>query len=62
MPDIYESTYMITPKGVLGSDTFYVAAPNLTVAIQLARTRIRKEGWSNNLGWEVYMELCTFDE
>lgn len=48
------STYLITPKFTLGSDSFFVQAADYIEACEKAVARCRKEGWSGE--WEVYKE------
>lgn len=52
--------YMITPFGVLGSDSFYVKAHSDQEAWERAKERISKEGWSSSLGWTIMKVLRTF--
>lgn len=52
--------YMITPFGVLGSDSFYVKAHSDQEAWERAKERIAKEGWSSSMGWTLLKVLRTF--
>lgn len=55
------NTYLITPKYVLGSDSFYVMAESHDVAIKKAKARIAKEDWYSLYGWDVLLEITTFE-
>lgn len=54
-------TYLITPRYVLGSDSFYVTASSLAIAIAEAKARIRDEDWHSPNGWDVLEEVATFE-
>lgn len=56
------NSYLITPKYVLGSDSFRVAAENTDQAIELAKRRIKREDWHSPHGWDVLLEVTTFEE
>lgn len=61
MPANYKS-YLISPKYVLGSDSFRVAATSHLEAIKIAKKRIKNEDWHSPHGWEVMLEITTFEE
>lgn len=56
------NTYLITPAGVLGSDSFFVPARNSEEAIFYAKARIKREGWHSPAGWEIYLHNETFED
>lgn len=56
------NTYLITPKYVLGSDSFYVKAKSSDEAVTIAKNTIAKEGWHSPHGWEVLQEITTFED
>jgi hypothetical protein len=56
------NTYLITPKYVLGSDSFYVKAPSHAVAIEKAKEHIKREDWHSPNGWDVLMQVTTFED
>lgn len=51
--------YLVTPKFVLGSDSFYIEAPDLTKAVEIARAKIISEEWSGD--WEIYEHKLDFE-
>lgn len=54
------NTYLVTPKYVLGSDSFYVTAESHVKAIELAKARIKRENWYSPHGWEILLEVADF--
>lgn len=53
--------YLVTPRWVLGSDSFYVQANNDLDAIIAAKARITREGWECCNGWEILKEVAIID-
>jgi hypothetical protein len=56
------NTYLITPKFVLGSDSFYVKAASHAEAIEIAKNTIAKEDWHSPHGWDVLIEVTSFED
>lgn len=53
-------SYLITPKFMLGADSFWVQAEDQAGAIEKAKARIKKEEWYSPHGWDVLQELADF--
>lgn len=56
------NTYLITPKYCLGSDSFTVSANSHAEAIEKAQERIKREDWHSSNGWDVLLEVTTFED
>ena len=54
--------YLITPKSVLGCDSFWVQADNLKEAMDKALRKIRNEEWHSPNGWECCRLLGEFTD
>lgn len=54
--------YLITPYGMLGSDSFTVRAGNKDEAICDAKKRIAHEDWASPQGWTIYEDLGEFSD
>lgn len=55
-------TFLITPKYVLGSDSFYVQAANHDEAVAKAKERIKREDWHSPNGWDVLEDVGSFED
>lgn len=56
------NTYLVTPVGVLGGDSFYLKAKDAEEAMVLARNTIAREDWSSPFGWNLFLALPSFEE
>lgn len=56
------NTYLITPKYVLGSDSFRVSAQSHAEAIEMAKFIIKREDYHSTNGWDILLEVTTFEE
>lgn len=54
--------YLITPYGMLGSDSFTVRAGSKSDAIRVARACIAHEDWASPMGWTIYEDLGEFSD
>lgn len=54
--------WLVTPRYVLGSDSFCVGAETRAEAVELAKARIAAEGWHSPMGWELYCRVPGFDD
>jgi hypothetical protein len=57
-----ENEWLVTPRRVLGSDSFTVFAPSYHEAVRAAKRRIHREDWSCADGWEIYRKYENFDQ
>lgn len=57
-----KNEYLITPKYVLGADSFSVRAESHAEAVEIAQETIAKEDWSSEHGWECYLLVTEFRE
>jgi len=57
IPSPNDNTYLITPVGVLGADSFHVKALTVDGAVAQAKILIRDAGFHMPNGWEVYKKL-----
>lgn len=53
------NTYLVTPKRVLGSDSFTVRADSYSEAIEKAAERIKAEDWYAE-EWEVWQLVAHY--
>jgi len=56
------NSYLVTPRFVLGADSFHVQANCTEEAIAAARERIKREDWSSPDGWDLLLEVTTFED